>query len=109
MSTLDVIHRAMSTRGEPRLDARSGEPTAAWWASLVDDLRASAAELLRTKHLAQFSARYNGCAVIVDAEGGGRGGQVASFELRIDRDGKLSCASLNEVAERDLAEARRIG
>lgn len=106
MTTLDVIHRAMSTRGAPRMDAKSGEPAADWWAELVEDLRASAAELLRTKKLSQFSARYNGRAVIVDAEGGGRGNPIASYELRINREGKLSCASLNEAAERDIAAAK---
>lgn len=100
MTVADVI-RDVIARRNAEATAASGI-TPAWWASLVADLERGRASLAGDGRLAQFGARFNGMAVIVDAQPV-KSQEIASFEIRLSTGTlTLTCAALNEPAMRML-------
>lgn len=97
---VDVIRDVIARRnGEASSPSRI---TPAWWASLVADLERGRAALVGDARLAQFGARFNGVAVIVDAQPV-KSQEIASFEIRLSTGTEtLACAALNEPAMRML-------
>lgn len=96
MKLMDVIRDAMARRSEEAAGAKPITP--AFWSALVADLEKGSAALTGDERVAQFGARFNGVAVIIDARPA-KSREIASFEIRFTTGTQtLSCAALNEPA-----------
>ena len=99
MKTIDIINASLQRRAEARDGAVA---TPAWWKALVTEIQTAGNELVKTRKLAQFAARFTGQAILVDAQST-NGSEIASFELRFTTGTEtLACLALNEAAMRQM-------